>query len=236
MKSNLKIIFLCLCAFLYCGCTVDYNLTITNKKKIIESITVLDDNETILKYNDSVQDFLNIQKQGVDALGYDVNTLMDDMESGLFIQKNYKDFTSYTTSEYFTKLFEKANVTDVNGLFKFETSGNYYRNDVFTVDLSQHYLYDLDKVNVNIKFYNVVESHNADKVDEANNTYTWVLDKKDSYRNIVFKLKDDIRYDIMFKDFFNRNKVLIIVIFGIILLLIYGVIRFKSVIKRNNSI
>lgn len=236
MKNNLKIILLCLFVFLYCGCTVDYNLTITNKKKIIESITVLDDNGTILKYNDSVQDFLNIQKKGVEELGYEVNTLTGDLESGLFIQKDYNDFTSYTISEYFKKLFEKANVTYDNGLFKFETSGEYYRNDVFTVDLSQHYLYNLDKVNVNIKFYNVVESHNADKVDDSNNTYTWVLDKKDSYRNIVFKLKDDIRYDIMFKDFFNRNKVLLIVICGVILLLVFGIIRFKNTIKRNNSI
>ncbi len=236
MKNNLKIIFLSLFIFLYCGCTIDYNLTITNKKKIIESITVLDDNGTILKYNDSIQDFLNMQKKGVEELGYEVNTLTGDSESGLFIQNNYNDFTSYTNSEYFTKLFEKANVTYDNGLFKFETSGDYHRNDVFSVDLSQHYLYNLDKININIKFYNVVESHNADKVDNANNTYTWVLDKKDSYRNIVFKLKDDIRYDIMFKDFFNRNKILIIVLCGVILLLIYGIIKFKRIIKKNNLI
>ena len=236
MKKFGKIIFLCLFIFLYCGCTINYNLVVTNNKDIIEDVTVLDNNDNILKYNDSILDFLNNQQLGIKEEGYDTEILMENTESGLLIKNRYNNFDSYITSEIFTRLFEKANVSHNNGLFAFETSGEYYRNDVFSVDLSKHFIYNLDEININIKFYNVVESHNADKVDEASNTYTWILNKDDSYRNISFKLKDNVRYDVMIKDFINRHKVLVIVIIFGLILLVYGIMKLKKIIKQNNSI
>lgn len=236
MKKKLKLMCIIFLSFIFSGCSIDYNLTITNKKKIIENITVLDDNDNILKYNNSITEFLNNQKDGVKELGYTVDIINDDMESGLLINKKYKNFDSYIGSEYFSKLFEKANINAYDDIFAFETAGEYFRNNVFSVDLESHYLYSLDKININIKFYNVVESHNADEVDEKNNIYTWVLNKEDSYRNITFKLKDDVRYDVMLKDFFSRNGLVIIVVFLIILIVAAILLSFKKKINDNNRI
>lgn len=236
MKKAFKLIFIISLSFIFCGCSVDYNLTITNKKKIIENITVLDDNDTILKYNNSIIEFLNTQKNGVEENEYYADIINNDLESGLLINKNYKNFGSYIESIYFNKLFEKANINDYGETFTFETAGDYYRNDVFSVNLENHYLYSLDKVNVNIKFYNVVESHNADEVDEKNNIYTWILNKEDSYRNITFKLKDDVRYDVMFSDFFKRNGLLLIIISLVVIVIAGVIIYFKRKMDDNNRI
>ena len=236
MKNFIKMLLSCLFIFLYCGCSINYNLTVTNNKKIIENAIVIDSNDTILKYNNSVLDFLTNQQSGIKEIGYDVDIINGDVESGLIITNKYDNFNSYINSEYFKKLFEKANTTYNNGLFTFETSGEYYRNDVFSVDLSKHFLYNLDEINVNIKFYNVVESHNADKVDEANNIYTWVLKKDDSYRNISFKLQDKIRYDVMSKELFKKYKLLFVVIIVIIILIVFGIFKLMNIIKQNNKI
>ena len=266
MKNFIKMLLSCLFIFLYCGCSINYNLTVTNNKKIIENAIVIDSNDTILKYNNSVLDFLTNQQSGIKEIGYDVDIINGDVESGLIITNKYDNFNSYINSdsssntadgfniaaydvvldvasnnvvnvtENIKKLFEKANTTYNNGLFTFETSGEYYRNDVFSVDLSKHFLYNLDEINVNIKFYNVVESHNADKVDEANNIYTWVLKKDDSYRNISFKLQDKIRYDVMSKELFKRYKLLFVVIIVIIILIVFGIFKLMNIIKQNNKI
>ena len=236
MKNFIKMLLSCLFIFLYCGCSINYNLTVTNNKKIIENAIVIDSNDTILKYNNSVLDFLTNQQSGIKEIGYDVDIINGNVESGLIITNKDDNFNSYINSEYFKKLFEKANTTYNNGLFTFETSGEYYRNDVFSVDLSKHFLYNLDEINVNIKFYNVVESHNADKVDEANNIYTWVLKKDDSYRNISFKLQDKIRYDVMSKELFKKYKLLFVVIIVIIILIVFGIFKLMNIIKQNNKI
>jgi hypothetical protein len=230
-----KILLLMLSIFLISGCSATYNLTITNKKEVIEEGIFLDNNDNILKYDSSVLEFLYRQEE-VYTENYKTNIIEGENASGLVLNQKYKSINALAETEIPKYLFENISVKGDNELFIVKTTGDYLRTNAFAVDLSKEYLYNLDEIVVNIKFYNNVEVHNADKVDKKNNTYTWVLKKTDDYRTIEFNLKKSVRYDIMIKDVLNRNKGTIIVVIILIGLAIFGFIKMKQKVQKNNAI
>lgn len=236
MKKILYVIFTGFALFLLTGCSVDYNLLITNKKRIIENVTLLDENDNILKYNDSIEYFLLYREKNFTSLGYKSKNLIGKEFSGLYLTKEYDNFNDYIGTSIMNNLFEKANVEENENLFIFETSGKYLYNDVFSLDIMSDYLYKLDEINVKIKFYNKVVNHNADFVDEKNNIYTWILSKDNSYDNIMFQLSNDVRIDVMFWDYIRRYKVTLLVVGLVIIVLVFGIFSLKKVMKKNNSI
>ena len=225
---------LCLC--LLSGCTCEYNLLVTNKKKIYENIVIMDQNDNILKYSDSVEEFLLNQKKGIDMNEYAVNDILNKDSTGLKIKNTYSSFENYIKSDLFTSLFESANISEDNNIFSFETTGDYTRNNIFSNDISSDYLYDLDQITIKIQFYNKVISHNADEVDEKNNIYTWNIKRDTDYENIKFVLDNEIRYDVMIKDYISRNMLTIVVFIGIIIAIIIFVNHLLGIMKKNNSI
>lgn len=216
------------------GCTCEFNLTIDDKKRVYEDITLFDSNDNILKQYNSVEQFL--YEQGSQFDNYEITELYENEKSGLNLKRNYKTIDEYIADSNYTRAFQKAYIVNKDNFFQFETTGEYYRNNVFSIPLESIYKYNVDEVKINIKFYNVVLSHNADKVDEKNNIYTWIIDYDKLHESISFQLSNDVRHDVMFSDFFKRHGLLLIVIGVVVIVILTVVINFKRKIDANNRI
>ena len=231
-----KILLIILLIFCITGCSADYDLVITDKKKVYEKVVLLDENDNILKTSDSIDYFLLYKKKQFTSLGYNVENIKKDQQSGFNLSNNYDSLNEFIETSMMKSLFENANIEDDNNLFIFETTGQYLYNNIFTIDILSDYIYNLDEIKVKIKFYNKVIKHNADYADEKNNVYTWILSKENNYDNIMFQLSNDVRYDIKYADYLNRNKIVFIIIGIVIVLIIFTFLQLKKIIKRNNSI
>ncbi|MCI8778028.1 MAG: hypothetical protein HFI86_05365 [Bacilli bacterium] len=237
MNKLQKISILILLTIIFTGCDVEYNLTIDNKKRVIEEVTFLEDNSNMLKYAGSIDEFLYDREQ---ESFYDTNYVYErvynDNQSGLNVKNSYSSIKNYVDSKLYKSLFESANIIEDKKFYSFSTFGDYYRNNVFSTPLEAVYRYKIDKITVNIKFYNIVNSHNADKVDEENNIYTWYLKSSDLTKKIEFNLSDKVRSDIMIQSALSKNKVAIIISLIVITILIITIIKFNNVRKQNNRI
>lgn len=234
MKKFMLFIGLLFSVFCFSGCTVKYNLLIDSKKRVTENVSLLDFNDNFLKYSPSVKDFLNTYSKNFE--GYSVKNVITKSESGYNLTKKYPSIEAYKKSKFFQNAFEDAIIEDTDDVYKFNTSGEYYRNNIFTVPLESVFRYSIDEVEVNIKFYNEVLTHNADKVDKSNNTYTWIIKKEDSFKSIEFNLSDKVRNDLMIKDFISENKLLLLIFGGIIFVVVMCVKGFFGIMERNNKI
>lgn len=194
----------------------------------------MDNNSNILKYSSSIESFLYEREQSF--LEYDVKRIYDKDTSGLKLRTNYDSIDEYIKSKLYNYSFETAYIVDDKDFYQFQTQGEYYRNNIFSNSIESTFKYNIDEVNINIKFYNVVIDSNADFVDEKSNIYTWKLDRSNINEIISFQLSNKVRYDVMFFDYINRHKILLIVVTVIIFLIIYGLMKLKQIIKKNNSI
>lgn len=232
-----KILTILIFTFIFfTGCSADYNLVITNKKKVIENVTLLDENENILKTSDSVDYFLMYKKKQFTTIGYNAKNIVGNKYSGLELSNTYKNLNDYADNSIMKYLFEGANIEEDDNLFVFETTGDYLYNDIFSVDLMSDYIYNLDSITVKIKFYNKVVNHNADSVDEKNNIYTWVLSKDNNYDNIMFQLSNEVEFGIMIKDYLSQHKFIFVIIGGVILLIVVLIMNLRKTIINSNSI
>lgn len=237
MNKFKKFFILAIFTIVFTGCDVEYNLTIDNKKRVIEEVTVLEDNSNMLKYAGSVDEFLYEREQeNFYNSNYSYERIYNDNQSGLKVKNSYNSVDHYINSKIYKSLFESAKIVDDKKFYSFMTFGDYYRNNVFSTPLEAVYRYKIDTITVNIKFYNVVNSHNADKVDEDNNTYTWYLKSSDLTKKIEFNLSDKVRSDIMIQNVLSKNKVAIIISLIVITIIIIAIIKFNNVRKQNNRI
>lgn len=237
MNKLKKIIIICLFTIFFTGCDVEYNLIIDNNKKVIEEVTFLEDKNNMLKYAKSIDEFLYEREQeNFFNTNYNYERIYSDEQSGLNVKNSYSSVEQYVDSKLYKSLFESANIINDKKFYSFSTSGEYYRNKVFSTPLEAVYRYKIDKITVNIQFYNVVNSHNADEVDEDNNIYTWYLNSSDLTKRIEFNLSDKVRSDIMLQNALSKNKFTIIISLIVIVILIIAIIKFNSVRKQNNRI
>lgn len=232
-----KILILATFMILFTGCDVEYNLVIDNKKRVIEEATFLQDNDNMLKYSSTIDEFIYDREQEnfLDS-SYQYERIYEGDKSGLNVKNSYKSLEDYVNSRIYKRLFEDAKIISDKKFYSFTTFGDYYRNSVFSTPLEATYRYNIDKITVNIKFYNVVDSHNADKVDEKNNVYTWYLESSNLNEQIKFTLSNEVRTDIVMQNFFSKYKIVIIVCLLVIVLSIYGILKFMSIRKENNKI
>ncbi len=232
-----KVGFLILFTIIFTGCDVEYNLTIDNKKRVIEEVTFLEDNKNMLKYAGSVDEFLyNREQENFVNTDYKYERVYNDDQSGLSVKNSYNSIDQYINSRIYTTLFESANIVNDKKFYSFSTFGDYYRNAVFSTPLEAVYKYNIDQIKVNIKFYNVVNSHNADEVDEKNNVYTWYLKSSDLTKKIEFNLSDKVRSDIMLQSTLFKNKTAIIISLLVIMVIIIVIIKLNNIRKQNNRI
>lgn len=235
MKKLLMFVLL----LLLTGCSVEYDLTITDKEKVIEEFKIYVDNEEILSSYSSIEEYLDYYSNLYKAnLGYDEFNIISkksNPQSYFIVNNEYLSLDSYIGSLSFKSMFTSATIERVGNYITFTTSGNSYLESIKNgMVISEEEQYEEFKIS--IKFYNEVTDSNADLVDEKNNVYTWIVNEDSDNNYIYFKIGPSVRYDVVIMDYIQDNIVAIAIIGGLIIVM-GGVILFiiaKS--KKNNEV
>lgn len=221
------------------GCNVKYDLTITDKQQVKEKFYVYIENDEIIKSQMSIDEYLdyysNIYKKNDGYSEYKIITKKSDPNSYFVVKNDYKNLSEYINSTSFKSMFYSASVETVGKYTTFKTSKNAYLESVKNNQLiSSNAKYK--SFEINIKFYNEVVSSNADKVDEKNNIYTWVVSEDDKEDFISFKIGPKVKYNVVIKDYIQNNIITFAVIGSSLAILatLGGYIYIKS--KKNNEI
>lgn len=241
MKTGkyLKLIIITGIMLFFCGCTVDVDLIVTADREVIETISVSQNNEVLLKNNPSLKDAMINYGDAYSNLfqneGYKYDYEIGTSQSTGFAKKTYKSLQEYITSTTYKTIYETANITENNGILSFKAAGTNYLNIVFEESETPGDLEAMfNEVNLNIQFHNKVVSSNADSFDENTNTYTWIFNRNDLNRYIEFDISKDQRFDIS-GTYLIQKYMPILIVGGITILLILYVIfkLIKHSGKRN---
>lgn len=233
-KILIFVILLCLT-----GCSVQYDLTITDKEQVREKFYVYVKNEEMLKSHSSVEEYLDyysnlyIKNYGYDK--YKIKTKKSKPSSYFIVQNNYKNLDEYITSNTFKSMFDNASIERIGKYTSFRTSKNAYlesiKNDQLVSEESKY-----ESFKISIKFYNEVVSSNADEIDKKNNIYTWIVSEDNDTDYINFKIGPKVKYNVIIMDYIQDNIISIIVV-GLATIILASVILYIYVkSKKNNEV
>lgn len=234
-----KLIILVTLLLFLSGCEIKYNLLITDEEKIKETISVNIPNETIANYNMSIPEFLdyysNIYQQNEGYENFNITSKEGKSISSITAVREYGSLDEYKNSYSFKSLFNTATIERIGKYVSFTTSDNLFlqsiKNDELVESSEANKTYE-----ISIKFYNEVANHNADKVDEKNNIYTWNINKNTTKDKIYFKIGPKVRYDVKIKDYIT-NHLFTIIFFGVLFISIIIVsLYFYIKIKKSDEI
>lgn len=217
--KNHKLFALIISCLLLTGCTVDYNIEIKNDDTVIENIKLNGQN-----VNDD-KEFKNLKKEIKNQLSHSLSKYeyqydINNDKNRVLVEINKKsNFESLLNDSLYNNYFEDYEFFVNKGIKTFKNVGTNYLLELF---VTKNYEQDLnirkevDILNINIKFENIVTDHNADKYDKKTNTYTWIFTENDIQKTINFS------YDTaqLFKEENKFNFSNITVIIGIILIVI----------------
>lgn len=232
-----RILVLLVSILLLTGCSVKYDITITDKEQIKEEMTITVDNKTAIEKSNSLDEYLDYYSNiYADNQGYgefNVKTKKGKEFSKFIVKNTYGSLTDYTSSFSFRSMFNKAVIERVGNYVTFTTSENEYLKALNSAEyLDEEFFYE-DFI-INIKFYNKVVNHNADYVDEKNNIYTWEVTKNNPKDFITFKYSKEKRYDVIFKDWVMVNLLPIIIIGAFLIFAIcFGI--YIAIVRKNND-
>lgn len=221
------------------GCSVQYDLVITDKEEVKEKFYVYVDNEIIENNSMSIDEYLDhyssIYSQNERYKNFNITTKEGKNKSYFKVNRTYKNLNDYTDSYSFKSMFDYAEIERGNKYTSFTTSSNAYlkalKNDELISESSKY-----DSFKISIKFYNEVVNHNADEVDKKNNIYTWNVEEDDDEDFIFFKIGPKVKYNVVLKDKISENILSIGIISGLVVLIasVIGYVYVKS--KKNNEI
>lgn len=239
MKKILFILLLFSTAF-FAGCSASYDLIVDTDGSVKESFYGIAENEQILKYNDTIDTFLDSKIYSYENMDlykpYIFSKKINKDSSYVKLERKYDSLESYIEiSPLLDYLFEKVMFLDENGVITFVTTGNFYYENIYPENPPDTSFY-IDEIEINIIFYNKVISSNADNYDENTNKYTWIINEKTQQKGIEFKLSNEVRYDVVVKQFFKDNMMIFIVIGVIILAVSIITIAVTTKIKNRNNL
>lgn len=235
----MKKIIILLCVLLLTGCSVDYNLVVTDKGEVRENFTIIVDNELALQRYETIDEFLNYYTEYYPQIkgfeNYKIKGKDHGNYSTLKVSSKYNSLKEYTKSKSYISMFSNA-VVEVQGKYTtFKSSKNFYLEKLNSdIVMEGEVLYDEFKIN--IKFYNKVVSHNADIVNEKDNIYTWIVTKNNAKDTIEFKTNSEKRYDVIIKDYIENNIVAISIGGVLLLVVLIGGIIFYIKYRKNQEL
>lgn len=230
-----KLLILLISILIFTGCSVNYDIVITDKEQVNEKITVSIDNEYALKKASSVDEFLDYYSElyKSDKKYNKFKTKKGKEESKFIVTNSYPNLEDFVNSNSFLTMFSDASIEKVGNYVTFKTSNNEYLKQLNSNEFIDEEFY-YDDFKINIKFYNKVVNSNADSIDEKNNIYTWDITKNNPKEYITFRFSNQKRYDIIIKDWIMVNLVPIIII-GSLLVVIAGVGIYISIVRKKND-
>ena len=233
-KILILLILLCMT-----GCSVQYDLTITDKEEVKEKFVISIPNEKMLSEYSSVEEYLDyysnlyLQNDGYDD--FKIDTKKSKPNSYFTVKNNYKNLDEYVQSLSFKSMFNNATIERIGKYISFTTSKNAYLASLKNNDLiSEEGKYDSFKIS--IKFYNEVTATNAEEVDEKNNIYTWIVSEDSATDYIYFKIGPKVKYGVVLMDYIQNNLASIIIITSTIVLLAVTITFIYIKSKKNNEV
>lgn len=235
----MKKILIFVLLLLLTGCDVKYDLTITNKEKVIEEFKVYIDNEQIKEENSDIKDYLNyyanLYKSNQGYERFKISTKKSNPQSYFKISNSYSSLDSYISSLSYKSMFNSATIERVGDYITFTSSANAYLQNIKNDEIiSEDSKYDSFKIS--IKFYNEVTSSNAEEVDKNNNIYTWIVSEDSATDYIYFRIGPKVKYNVIIKDYIKNNLAGIVVITSTIVLLSGIILYIVIKSKKNNEV
>lgn len=213
-----KKIILLLSIVLLSGCTINYDLNITDNGieevingKVSKEKVENDKNEYNMNiYYDLLNNDQSVLTNSDDV--YSKNIIENKKSYNYTASYTYQSFDNLSSSRIINSCFEKNDILDEEDYYSVSLNGNFYC------------LYS-DQVKINIHSDYAVISSNADKVN--NNTYTWILssDKED----IELTLSKNIKY----QESKNNSSPIRFICF--IILVVLGAITYFLYKKKNSN-
>lgn len=234
----MKKIIIILSILLMTGCSVNYDLTITDKEQIKEEFKIYIDNSEILQSYSSIDEYLdyysNIYKEN-QGKEYSIKTKESKPQSYFIVNNSYKNLDEYIASTSFLSMFNSANIERVGNYISFTTSTNSFLSSIKNNELLSEETAN-NTFKIRIKFYNEIASSNADSVDEKNNIYIWEVNKNTEKDYIYFKIGPKVKYNIIIKDFIKNNLAAIIITITSLIIVAIGGVYIYSKAKKNNEV
>ena len=230
--KNKKFILLILVTFLFCGCSVKYDLYINEDLTVNEKVTASENSNALkLKTNEDPKLAANslFEKYKLDGIKYNFSTVEKSGSITSYTSTSFKSLEEYEDN------FKSDIVKGVNLTRKDDNVTIEYKQDVPLTDYSSRSLiYDSIKVNINIPFK--VTEHNADEV--KGNTYTWYINKNGKLKNIKItfnekETNDSKTFDLGFFEININYSVLLAVGISVIILVIILYVYSRN--KKNNK-
>ncbi len=230
MKRYLLIISI---IFLMTGCSIDYKGTVYSKNRITENIKInfnndeLGNNKSLIKKN-LKQEVKKLQNNS-DLKGYKIKSKYNKKGSSITFLNNYSSLTNFSNSNFWETLFENITVIENKEYNLFQTTGEYFYYNIYGMvsEGEQHpEESDVSNVIITMQFANKIIEHNADKINEKNNTFTWILEPTDYTKGIYFKYSHQKDYVVLLKMMILDNLIIIIIILLLGLLTMFSLIYF----------
>ncbi len=226
MIKKLSISLLLLLVF--SGCTVDYNLDISEELLINESINVsektIEINKQVLDEEFFIDSLINDYKKINNYSSYIYDKSIDNSISSVTARKNYLGIEDYKNSnEVYKMLFKAYTISNQGNVYTFAYKINNIKD---TILFREDELYDsiVNNINFNITLPFKVLEENSDSKDEKQNKYIWNINKEKELKDIV------IVFDIG-KEPLNNETIGVYVIVGLFILIvgviIFGVYRYR---------
>ncbi len=179
-----KIIYLSLALFLLTGCTIKYDLDLTQSDIIKEQMEIDEDDtsnqyfETIKNYNGNIRAIYSDQDsdslaKDPDLEYYDVQNNSDETNANLVIDYTFSN-EDFPNSNIINTCYDRVTYYNENDSIDINTSNEFLCFDKYV---------SAQNVDVNIKINKNITNHNADEVN--GNIYTWHLNRNNAYNKPI---------------------------------------------------
>lgn len=215
-----RVIFLIGIIFFLSGCSVKYEIDLTNNG-VNESLNVIETDssnqyfEMLKDYNDDVPVIYTDQDpdmygsyEGVEF--YDINNLSSDTKADFTLSHAFSN-NDFSQSNIINTCYDRVTFTNNANSLNINTSSKFL--------CFQKYI-TLDEVEIAIKTDKVITSHNADRVE--NNTYIWLLNKDNAQNKSIQINSNPRRIEENPEDDNKLNLTITFIAIGAFIILIIG--------------
>lgn len=219
----MKKIILLFMPFLLAGCTVNYELQINENLSLEEKITVLNNEAYFNKEGEAETRYKYIVDLGMNEKGYNNYEYLkrDDLYGGiakatyLTLEEFKEKATSYKELYQDIEIKHEGSIITLNTVGKFNLKKIVAISDQETLDQSIP-----QNVYFSIKLPFNVLMHNADKIDEVENIYYWLVDESTTENKVMMIQFDSNKKHFNFIKELKKIDYTIPVIIGIIIIVI----------------
>ena len=216
------------------GCTVKYEIEITEDMEVNEQIDVLEKNEMFGNIGTDNKTYIDmmfdVYSTNNKYESYKFDKIFENNKSGIIGTKKFKSLDEYIETGTVKKsMFRFTNIEEENGIITLTST--HFRYDQIFNDLESNFPYDEIRIIINLPFE--VTDTNADIKETEKGKYTWIINSNTKTPEIKISFRKKISLEQKIKKYM-KNIVIPTLICGAILLVAFIIIFINH--KRVNRI